>query len=145
MKTSFALRVSALVSVIFTLVVLHDTAYATVKKRKPTQTDGAPVHVIVLDPDIDTRKIDRRAVVHDRSGNPIEVIDPMEREEFFRYAHLTQEVAGWDSLDRDLLVISAQTLKQKELNKKYPNIVPAKLKKLAQLLKGRAKSNEAAQ
>ena len=63
------------------------------------------------------------------------LINRSKRVQVLRESGLEKDVVKMDELDRDLLVLAASTKTTDDLTAKYPELAPAKLKKMQELLK----------
>ncbi len=101
------------------------------------------IHVVPLDAEVDARELAGPGVVVEpppspRSSPRADALLPVvERERLLKGVGLDQALAGWDELERDLLVQRARTQEPQALAAHYPGLPAAALQKLRQQLRAR--------
>lgn len=109
---------------------------AATKARKPTQ--AGDVQVVPVSPDIDPSGYEEEGFTVLKPGDPSspgEIPHPNVRDAIFAKAGLTtNDLAGWDALDKDMLYLRARRYSVDELAALYPAISRKKLDKLRKLV-----------
>lgn len=92
------------------------------------------IHVQQLDPTLPMENFKGKNVkvhnVQELDKNSLNLPSRAEREKLFKASDLTTQVASWDEMDRDLLVVRARDYPIDRLVSSYPKIPKVKLEKL---------------
>ncbi|QDK46357.1 hypothetical protein DOM22_14870 [Bdellovibrio sp. ZAP7] len=124
-------RISICISIL-SLLSLTAFAKSTEKKkdekRKPSQT----FNYTVYSEDFPQDQLDGPV---NGSSQEAAVLNPGQRDVILGRAGLTNYVASWDHLEKDILVLRASKNSFEVLRSKYPKLPPAALQQLQLLLK----------
>ena len=114
---------------------------ALARAEEPSPQPSHIVHVVTLDPDVDTKALtgNRKTIQIDQSnGTPqsrYAIPSRQKREAIFEQSGVKPFIGSLDELDRDRLYKRARSLPFPKLKQDYPSISEKSLQRLTELVK----------